>query len=268
MSRPTRLVSLALLALAMSVTSARGELPTWTLQVGDLDRTALVYAPVNAAAEPTPVVFVFHGHGGSARQAHRQFRTDAKWPEAISVYMDGIPTPIYPDNEGKHAGWQIRADTFGDRDLRFFDAVLAKLKSTYRVNPKRIYCCGMSNGGYFTYLLWQQRPDVFAAYAPASACTFSAGFKPAPALIQGGDADPLVATKRQEKTAQDVRQADHCAGATSRPWDGAAAVGDNDPPKLYPSTPAGTPVVTWFFHGGHTFIAPEADHIVTFFKTH
>ncbi|MEI9864297.1 MAG: hypothetical protein WDN00_07025 [Limisphaerales bacterium] len=45
--------------------------------------------------------------------------------------------------------------------MKFFDAVLARLKQDYKVDAKRIYCTGHSNGGGFTYLLWLARGDVF-----------------------------------------------------------------------------------------------------------
>ena len=47
--------------------------------------------------------------------------------------------------------------------------MLTTLKKDYRVDEKRIYATGHSNGGGFTYLLWAARGDVFAAVAPCAA---------------------------------------------------------------------------------------------------
>ena len=64
-----------------------------SLKVDGVERTALVYAPADAKTTNTPVVFVFHGHGGSAQNALRSFGINREWPEAISVYMQGLDTP-------------------------------------------------------------------------------------------------------------------------------------------------------------------------------
>ena len=41
----------------------------------------------------------------------------------------------------------------------FFDEVLASVKKDYKVDNKRIYVTGHSNGGSFTYILWAVRDD-------------------------------------------------------------------------------------------------------------
>ena len=81
--------------------------------------------------------------------------------------MQGLPTPgQLTDPEGKRNGWQKTVGDQKDRDLKFFDAVLTKLKADYKVDESRIYSMGHSNGGGFTYLLWAARGDQFAAFAP------------------------------------------------------------------------------------------------------
>ena len=132
------------------------------LKVDGVDREALVYAPKSAATAPTPVVFVFHGHGGSSQQVTRSIPMHREWPEAISVYMQGLNTPGgATDQEGRQHGWQHGVDDQQGRDLKYFDAMLAHLKETYKVDEKRIFATGHSNGGGFTYLLWETRPVRF-----------------------------------------------------------------------------------------------------------
>ena len=139
-------------------------------KVDGVMREALVYAPSAAKTTASPLVFVFHGHGGGSRQAARSFAMNQHWPEAISVYMQGLNTPgRLTDPEGRKPGWQSGAGDQHDRDLKFFDAVLARLKQDYQVDEKRIYATGHSNGGSFTYLLWAERGDVLAAVAPSAA---------------------------------------------------------------------------------------------------
>jgi polyhydroxybutyrate depolymerase len=138
-------------------------------KIGDLTREAFVYVPADAKTKPTPVVFGFHGHGGSMTNAARMFHFEKVWSEAIVVYMQGVKTPgRLTDQEGKLPGWQFAVGDHGDRDLKFFDAVLASLKEDYKVNSRRVYASGHSNGGSFSYLLWSARAKDFAAFAPSA----------------------------------------------------------------------------------------------------
>src|SRR3954469_12549725 len=156
------LPSLLLLVAGLGHVRAEEALKQWELEVDGLKRTALVYAPGSANTVPAPAVFAFHGHGGSAQGAVRQFGINRHWPAAISVYMQGLNTPgRLTDPEGTKPGWQHSPGAQGDRDLKFFDAMLASLRRDYRVDDKRIYATGHSNGGGFTYLLWAMRGDQF-----------------------------------------------------------------------------------------------------------
>jgi polyhydroxybutyrate depolymerase len=223
-------------------------------------RRALVYVPTNAAVVSTPVVFVFHGHGGSAENVVKSFGIDRQWPAAISVYMQGLPTPgQLTDPEGYRPGWQTAVGDQGDRDLKFFDAVLARLKQDYNVDKKRVYCTGHSNGGGFTYLLWLARPNVFAAVAPsAAAAKYAHQLIAKPALIMGGENDPLVKFEWQKLTIQVVRTGNGCS-AKGQPWEKQCTI--------YPSA-GGTPVVTFTYPGGHQFNPASPALIVKFFKEH
>lgn len=229
-----------------------------SLTVDGVARTALVYVPTNATNVSTPVVFVFHGHGGSAENAVRSFGIHKQWPEAISVYMQGLPTPgQLTDPDGLRAGWQAAVGDQEDRDLKFFDAMFARLKEKYNVNTNRVYCTGHSNGGGFTYLLWLARPNVFAAVAPsAAAARYANQLVPKPAMIMGGQDDPLVKFAWQKLTMEAVRGINGCA-ATGKSWDKQCTI--------YPSKD-GTPLVTFIYPGGHEFNSAAPALIVKFFK--
>ena len=103
--------------------------------------------------------------------------------------MQGLNTPgALTDTEGKKPGWQKTFGDQDDRDLKFFDAVLATLKKDYKVDEKRIYATGHSNGGGFTYLLWAARGEVFAAVAPCAAAALIGTIPPddLPAALAAG----------------------------------------------------------------------------------
>ena len=232
------------------------------LKVDGVTREALVYAPAAAKEKSTPVVFVFHGHGGNMRQAARGFAMNQHWPEAISVYPQGLNTPgRLTDPEGKKPGWQHTVGAQADRDLKFFDAVLARLKADYKVDGKRIYSTGHSNGGGFTYLLWAARGDRFAALAPsaAAAARTSPQLKPRPVLHVAGENDPLVKFAWQQETINALRKLNQCGGG--QPWEGEKGCTE------YPSK-LGVPVVTFTHPGTHQFPAAAPAIIMKFFKQH
>jgi polyhydroxybutyrate depolymerase len=97
------------------------------------------------------------------------FQTD--WPEALVIYMQGLPTPgLLGDIEGKHPGWQQTPGQLEDRDLKFFDTVLAAIKEKYPVDDRRIYATGFSNGGFFTFFVVVTASQSFCRFRDG-ACT-------------------------------------------------------------------------------------------------
>ena len=111
-----------------------------SIKVDGVERTALLY-PASASRNLVPTVFMFHGFTGNARQASFSARIQDEWPEANVVYPQGLEVSLLGR---KGPGWQIAPRTQGDRDVRFYDALLAKLKSDYHSDSKLIYSCGMA----------------------------------------------------------------------------------------------------------------------------
>jgi polyhydroxybutyrate depolymerase len=248
-----------LLFACASVDAGEPVLKQW--KVDGVEREALIYAPATAAKEPAPVVFAFHGHGGRMRHTAVVFGYQKHWPEAIVVYMQGLNTPgAFTDFEGKEPGWQRVFGQEKDRDLKFFDAVLATLKQDFKIDEKRIYATGHSNGGAFTYFLWAARGDVFAAVAPCAAMTgrgLRQHFKPKPVFHLAGEKDTLVKYAWQQKTIEAVRRINQCG--EGKPWAKHCT--------LYPSK-TDTPVVTCIHPGGHELPGEVPPLIVKFFKEH
>jgi polyhydroxybutyrate depolymerase len=230
-------------------------------KVGDATREGLVVVPEKKSSA-APVVFVFHGHGGTAKNAARTFDIQKHWPEAACVYLQGLPTPgKLTDPEGKKNGWQHAAGDQGDRDLKFFDAVLAWLKKEHKIDEKRIYSTGHSNGGGFTYLLWAKRGDVFAAVAPSAAAgagRHQKDLKPLPVMHLAGEKDDLVKFEWQKATMDVLKKVNGCDGE-GKPWQTRYT--------QYTSK-AGPPVVTFIHPGTHAFPADAPPVIVKFFQEH
>ena len=192
--------------------------------------------------------------------AARTFGYHTLWPEAIVVYMQGLNTPgRLTDPEGKKPGWQHAPGQQGDRDLKFFDAVLASLQQDYKINKKRLYANGHSNGGSFTCLLWAARGDRFAAFAPSAEATARtlSQLKPKPVLHVAGENDTLVKFAWQQEAISVLRKLNQCG--EGQPWEGEKGC------TLYPSK-LGAPVVTFIHPGTHQFPDAAPAIIVKFFK--
>jgi len=228
-------------------------------KVGDTIRKALVYIPKGAKTIPTPVVFTFHGHGGTMEKMYRTRRFDQLWPEAIFICPQGLNTVgQLTDPEGKLPGWQKGIGADGDRDLKFFDTMLAFLQKNYRIDASRIYATGHSNGGGFTYLLWAARGPVFAAVAPTAAVAARVMklLKPKPVLHLYGEKDDLVKTQWQKSTCQFLLKLNDCTDK-GMPF--------ADHATLY-SSGTGNPVVIYSDTGGHTYPLAANQVIINFFK--
>ena len=232
-------------------------------QVDGVTRDGMVHIPEAALTRPVPIVFAWHGHGGNMKNAANSFGYHKLWPEAISVYLQGLNTPgRLTDPEGKKPGWQGRVGDQGDRDLNLFDAVLTQLKLDYKIDERRIYSTGHSNGGGFTYLLWSARGYLFAAMAPSSSASLGnkkLALKPKPVLHVAGETDPLVKYAWQKITMDSLRELNQCT--EGHPW------GDSKFCTEYESK-AGNPVVTCIHPGNHSFLKEAPALIVKFFKQH
>jgi polyhydroxybutyrate depolymerase len=155
--------------LLLAATTAEGKLQTF--DVGGTRRQAVVYeSGKQAPAAGAPLVFVFHGRGGQAENAATRFKLHDHWPEAVVVYMQGLPGAAgVKDPAGKQTGWQSSPGDQADRDVKFFDVALAQIQKQYKTDPDRVYLLGHSNGARFANVLWQMRGDKLAALCSAAA---------------------------------------------------------------------------------------------------
>lgn len=249
------------LFLSLAVKAADGDsVKVMHWRVGDADREAMVYIPAGARNKPAPLIFVFHGHGGTMQNMFRARGFDKLWPEAIIIAPQGLNTPgQLTDPAGRLPGWQKAPGDMGDRDLLFFDAMLKTMRQDYKIDDKRIYATGHSNGGGFTYVLWAARGDVFTAFAPSSAAALRVlpDLKPKPMLHIMGERDPLVKPIWQKMMYEKVLKINGCS-----------ATGEAYAPQatLYPSA-TGTPVVLYIHPGGHEYPQEANEVVIKFFKS-
>jgi polyhydroxybutyrate depolymerase len=249
------------LAILLLAPAADVKLDELSLTVGKDTRTALVAKPTKES-KSAPLVFVWHGHGGTAKHAARTMDIHTHWPEAVCVYPQGLPTAgKLTDPEGKKAGWQMTSGGQDDRDLKFFDDLLSKLKKDHTIDESRIYSTGHSNGGGFTYLLWDQRPDVFAALAPCAAALLQLkSFKPLPCLHIASESDPLVKYSWQEIMIERIKKGNGVEKSGTEYAKDGKLVATKYVAKEAP------PVVVALHPGGHAYPAEAPKLIAKFFQ--
>ena len=190
----------SLLLIALSAVAAEPLKPgdhSRTVTVGKLERTYLVHVPPKYdGAKAMPVVLVFHGGGSNPEQMEKYCGLDAKADEAgfIAVYPAGSGHLSFLTwNAGNCCGYAERNNV---DDVAFVRALLDDLIAADRIDEKRIYATGMSNGGIFCYRLADEMSDRIAAIAPVSGTMGSATCqpkRPVPIIHFHGTADEFVA---------------------------------------------------------------------------
>lgn len=227
-------------------------------EVEGVNRTAVIYEG-NAKREKSPVVLIFHGHGGNVRNAQRRLNFHDAWKEALVVYLQGIPGVVgITDAAGTKNGWQKNPSELNDRDVKFVDAVLEDLKKNYQIDDKRIYAVGHSNGSRFVNVLWAMRGEKFAAFCgvagPGGLMINNA--VPRSMWMSIGENDPLVPATNQKMTipiVQRVLKIDVTKGLTN----GGSTIykGINN-----------TELVVEIRNAGHEFPQESIPAMVEFFK--
>ena len=225
---------------------------TW--QVDGDTREAIVYAPTATQdGERVPLVLAFHGFGDNM-QNFQGVNLHGAWPDAVVVYFQGL------ERRRDMLGWQVEAGDGVDRDLKLVDVALASLRQTYNIDDDRIYATGFSNGGMFTYLLWAERPNVFAAFAPVAGRLRESArpTQPRPLFHVAGEQDRVVSFSDQQASIE-TSVAVNGVGDTTTPCGSGCTVH---------GATTSAPVMAWVHSGGHNYPRETSARIVAFFRDH
>jgi len=246
-----------LLTVSISILSQT----TKTYNINGLNRKAIFYEPT-IKSDKTPVVFVFHGHGGNANFVSRKIDVQNYYKEALVIFMEGLPGRSVPgiDPNGKMNGWQIFTDDLEGRDIQFFDEVLSDIHhKNYIVDDQRIYLIGHSNGARFVSVLWKMRGDQIAAICSASAQggNMISGAIPISVWMYIGKNDRIVSPKSQEESIPIVKTN---LGITDN--------GKTEDDKTYFKGKNNTELVLQQTNAGHEFPKSSLPEIISFFKIH
>ncbi len=130
-------------------------------------RTFRIYIPTGyRQAEPTPIVYFFHGGSGTSAHASRSYHWNEK-AEAETFIV------VYPDGTGSLQTWNtMHCCGFALRnevdDVAFWEFLHAEVATRLNLDQDRVYATGMSNGAMMTHLLGSEVPEYFAAIAPVA----------------------------------------------------------------------------------------------------
>lgn len=184
-------------ALPLAVSAVRAQTVARVMRVGGLERHYLLYLPSRLARNGTAaLVLVFHGRGsdGPRMEQLTGFSDLADRDRFAVVYPDGID---YSWNDGRvvpgSRAYRRRID-----DVGFIAALIDTLTLELRLDPRRIFATGLSNGGSFAHYVGAnlaRRIAAIASVAGGLTAPFVHRFAPAApvsVLVIQGTMDPLV----------------------------------------------------------------------------
>ena len=157
------------LALAQGEPLGPGD-HTRTLAVADLKRAYFVHIPKSYdGSKPYPVVLAYHG-GASTAEGMTRFSGLSEAADKhgfIVVYPSGTGNldKALTWNGGNCCGYAMQKQI---DDVDFTRAVLDDLARVVKIDPKRVYATGMSNGAIMAYRLASELSDRIAAIAPVA----------------------------------------------------------------------------------------------------
>lgn len=161
-SRSEKLICLILIVLfsSLEITSAQQFLDRTILHDGE-QREYKIYIPDSYDnVTPFPLLFNFHGGNGdiASQIAISDMRSIADTANFIIVYPQALPDP----NDGGSTNW-LHKDPSTIDDIFFVEAMIEEISNNYRIDLDRIYACGYSLGGEFTFELGCRLNDKIAA---------------------------------------------------------------------------------------------------------
>ncbi|MEI7617790.1 MAG: alpha/beta fold hydrolase [Actinomycetota bacterium] len=217
-----------------------------------------------------PLVVLLHGYGasGAIQEAYFQIQPIAESHGFLYVHADGTKnatgSQFWNATDACCGGPAATVD-----DSAYITSIIESVQKNYKVDPKRIYVMGHSNGGFMSYRMACDHADKIAAIASLAGATFSdiskcAPSEPVSVLEIHGTGDQTI------KYAGDQIQGRGYPGAqtTTATWagyDGCAATSTTSPTKVdlepgidgaessiaaFDGCPTGLGVELWSIEGG------------------
>ena len=174
------------------------------ISIGGQDRTYCLYIPPSVDLNtPTPLVMVLHGAGGEGEMylTKNGWEKEAGSGRFMVVAPDGLPArvravPNFLTNPRIWRTGQVSRAALRSNvdDTQFLNAIFDRIQSRFKVDSKRVFVCGHSNGSSMTFR-YAASPNMRAAAVAMVAGQMTERNpilkQPIPTLYLIGDKDPL-----------------------------------------------------------------------------
>jgi polyhydroxybutyrate depolymerase len=208
--------------------------PTGVIDLGDVGWVrvgGLLSVPPSAGGTPLPVVFVFHGAGGSGAEIREEL--------TVEPAADGGAIFVYPNAAA--GTWDIRSTS---PDYRMVNNVLGRLSNDYCIDGQKVFLAGFSAGAVFALYVGCNAAPVFRAVGSVAGTVFRFDRRcctgPISAVLVHGDADSAIPLDQGRSTRNYLLAEDGC---------GTSPVPDSPECVTYPGCAAGR-AVDWCEHPG------------------
>jgi polyhydroxybutyrate depolymerase len=110
------------------------------------ERTYALFVPLDYDGRAYPVVFAFHGDGGTGAGLR-----DAL---ALEAPANGAAIFVYPDaTEASGRSFDLETPLAANADMQLFIDIVDALESTYQIDRGRVFAAGLSRGAFFANFL-------------------------------------------------------------------------------------------------------------------
>lgn len=124
------------------------------------ERQYLLHLPKNLP-ENAPLLFLLHGYHGDARD----YMAELGINRVADANGFAVCCPQGAKDFEGTPHWNARLTISKTDDIGFLSELAAYLQDRYKLNPAKTFASGISNGGFMSYTLVAERPDVFKAAA-------------------------------------------------------------------------------------------------------
>ena len=146
-----------------------------TLFFDGQNRSFIVYVPSSYdATTQVPLLFNFHGGGGTSSgfiNYENDMRPIAETANFIAVYPQAAVDPTDGSNS-----WLHKTPTTHN-DVNFIEAIIDTLSNDYNIDNDRVYACGYSEGGLFSYELGCRLNNRIASFASVSGSMLTESYR-------------------------------------------------------------------------------------------
>ena len=233
-------------------------------------RKYIVHLPKEySPSKKYPLVLSFHGIIANNKQQRKYSQMD-KTADRHGFIV------VYPQGKGHFWNTGIGKKSYrnGRNDVGFVNEVINRLVKDFSIDTTRVYACGLSLGGYFSYRLACELSPRIVAIASVGGVTsdstakYSTGSRPVPVLQIHGTSDRIVkygGIKQSLSVEQTVNfwiKKNHCVSSDTTMLPEVCAK-DKTKAQLI-QFKSERPEQVWFIKvldGGHTWPGAKIDYL-------